>query len=382
MLSYWEKQHLIHYDHIVVGGGIVGLNLAIELRERFPQRSVLVLERGLLPYGASTRNAGFACMGSVTELLDDLQTTGTDEVASLFARRKQGLELLRQRLGDNNIGYEDCGSYELLGRDEIYALDHVATLNTMLMPYTGTAAFSIATGQVNQFGFSPSYCKALIRNNLEGSLHTGKMMHALGRLAQLKGVEIKTGANVTGITEEHQHATVVVNGGNRQDDICFSAKQVCVCTNAFTRSLFPDEDVIPGRGQVLITQPIEDLPIRGIFHFDKGYYYFREIDGRVLFGGGRNLDPEGETTTELELNETIHADLEEKLRTIILPGRPFEIDMRWSGIMAFGKDKQPIVKKISTRVSGAYKMGGMGVAIGCLVARQLADMIEGSQRTS
>jgi glycine/D-amino acid oxidase-like deaminating enzyme len=138
----------------------------------------------------------------------------------------------------------------------------------------------------------------------------------------------------------------------------------------------PDEDVIPGRGQVLRTRPVEGLRFRGIYHFDKGYYYFREIDGRVLFGGGRNLDFEGENTTEMALNDMIQHDLDEKLRTIILPGTEFEIAQRWSGIMAFGNTKKPIIKKFSNRVYGAFRMGGMGVALGSDAAYELVKLIE------
>lgn len=49
MFSYWEQQSFLHYDHIVIGSGIVGLSTAIELKDRFPQKRVLVLERSLFP---------------------------------------------------------------------------------------------------------------------------------------------------------------------------------------------------------------------------------------------------------------------------------------------------------------------------------------------
>jgi len=62
MLSYWEQESFTRYHHVVIGAGIVGLSAAIELKEHFPKQSVLVLELGLLPTGASTRNAGFACI--------------------------------------------------------------------------------------------------------------------------------------------------------------------------------------------------------------------------------------------------------------------------------------------------------------------------------
>ena len=72
MFSYWEQQSFFNYDYIIIGAGITGLSTAIELKERQPKATVLVLERGILPTGASTKNAGFACMCSDTELLADL----------------------------------------------------------------------------------------------------------------------------------------------------------------------------------------------------------------------------------------------------------------------------------------------------------------------
>ena len=138
----------------------------------------------------------------------------------------------------------------------------------------------------------------------------------------------------------------------------------------------PDIDVVPGRGQVVITNRIDGLKFKGVYHFDKGYYYFREIDGRVLLGGGRNLDFEGEATTDFSLTELIQKDLEEKLRTIILPDTDFTIAQRWAGIMAFGKTKQPIVQAFSNRVYGAFRMGGMGVALGSDIGRSLVGLID------
>ena len=153
------------------------------------------------------------------------------------------------------------------------------------------------------------------------------------------------------------------------------SRTVTICTNAFAPQLLPQEDVIPGRGQVLITHPVPKLRLKGIFHYDAGYYYFRELDGRVLIGGGRNLDFDGERTTEFALTEIIQQDLEDKLRNMILPGQPYSIDMRWSGIMAFGATKAPIVKAFSDRVFGAFRMGGMGVALGSMAARDVVALV-------
>lgn len=377
MLSYWEQQSFIHYDHIIIGSGIVGLSTAIELKELFPSASVLVLERGLLPTGASSRNAGFACMGSVTELLDYGQSMSEGEILELYSWRKRGLEKLRNRLGDQAMGYAANGSYELLGREEVEegALDKIEYLNSLLQPITSKPAFRLANDKIEVFGFSKEHTRALVENTCEGELHTGKMLRALMQVAMQLGVELKTGAEVTRFEETERYVLVEVKDHSRGEPLPLHAGALSICTNAFTRQLLPGEDVVPGRGQVLITQPIEGLRFKGVYHMDKGYYYFREVDGRVLIGGGRNLDFEAEATTEFALTEQVQVALERKLHEIILLGTPYLIEQRWAGIMAFGTSRSPIVKQVSDRVFGAFRMSGMGVALGSEVGMKLADVI-------
>ena len=81
----------------------------------------------------------------------------------------------------------------------------------------------------------------------------------------------------------------------------FSTSKLLIATNGFASQLI-NEPVKPARAQVLITKPIKNLHIKGTFHLDKGYYYFRNIDDRILFGGGRNLDFKGEETTAFSAN--------------------------------------------------------------------------------
>lgn len=375
MLSYWEQQSFVSYNHIVIGAGIVGLSTAIELKGKYPAHSVLVLERGLLPTGASSRNAGFACMGSLTEILDDSQYADEAEIVKLYDWRKQGLELLRNRLGDTAIGYKSNGSYELIGDNELPALDKIDYINNLLLPVTKQPAFTLVNDKIDAFGFGKQAVKALVENTCEGELHTGMMLRALTDYALTKGVEIKTGAEVCRFDEEEKQVVVQVADPVRDNMLMLHCDTLSICTNAFTKQLLPDADVVPGRGQVVITEPIEGLKFKGVYHFDKGYYYFREIDGRILLGGGRNLDFEGEATTDFSLTELIQNDLEEKLRTVILPDTDFTIAQRWAGIMAFGKTKRPILRAFSNRVYGAFRMGGMGVALGSDVGRSLVQLI-------
>ena len=127
---------------------------------------------------------------------------------------------------------------------------------------------------------------------------------------------------------------------------------------------------------MVITQPIDQLPIKGTFHLDEGYYYFRNVGNRILLGGGRNLDFKAEETSEFGETPLVQNRLEELLKTIILPETPFQIDRRWSGIMGVGNQKKPIVKPLSNRVFCGVRMGGMGIAIGSSVGKELAALVE------
>ncbi len=373
MLSFWEKSSFLNYDVIIIGSGIVGLSTAISVKEKQPGLTIAILERGILPTGASTKNAGFACIGSLTEILEDLKSMPKAEVLELVQLRKNGLTRLRNRLGDERMSYRSNGSYELIFENDTAALQQLENINEMLFPLLDEKAFTFANDKIASFGFQG--VSALIENRLEGEIDTGKTMRALMDKALLLGIQLLTGCFVETFEEENNGVAVFVKHGVLNEVIRFHAKQLVVCTNAFTKQFFPEENIRPGRGQILITKPIDNLKLEGVFHFDEGYYYFREINGRVLFGGGRNMDFNEEETTEFEYNETILNNLVEKLHTIILPQTSFDIDYAWTGIMAFGDSKFPIIKQVSEHVYTGVRMGGMGVAIGSEVGEVLAAKI-------
>ena len=148
-----------------------------------------------------------------------------------------------------------------------------------------------------------------------------------------------------------------------------------ICSNAFASQWFPNYDIQPGRGMVVITKPIKNLNLKGCFHYNKGYYYFRNFQNRIIFGGGRQLDLKKENTTDFGINQKIKRSLIHDLNSIILPNKKYELDMEWSGIMAFGKSKQPIIKKIGENAVLGVRLGGMGIALGSLVGKRVSEMI-------
>ncbi len=370
--SYWElKEWFTNIDFTIVGSGIVGLNCALTLKKKYPKANVLILEKGMLPQGASTKNAGFACFGSLSELIDDLQSHTEEEVFNLVTKRWKGLQLLRQNLGDKNIDFQQNKGFELCETEIFFeaCISKKDEINKLLQPIFKEKVFSESE---NTFGFQKIHHRYIV-NNFEGQIDTGKMAFHLLTKAQQLGVKILNAIAVESFVESGNLVEV------KTDKINFKTNKILVATNGFTKKLL-EEEVQPARAQVIITKPIKNLKIKGTFHLDKGYYYFRNIDDRILFGGGRNLDFKAEETTKFEQTTIIQQSLEKKLKEIILPNTNVEIEYRWSGIMGVGFNnlsgqKKAIVKQLSENVFCGVRLGGMGVAIGSLVGKELAELI-------
>ena len=370
--SYWERTAFIdNADIIIIGSGLVGLSAALHLKKQQPALKVLVLERGFLPTGASTKNAGFACFGTVSEQIKALKDSSETEVLRMVDYKWRGLQKLRQNLGDENIDYLQYGGYELFMDNEVERADNciasIDELNKLLKQAIGnTAIYSVANTKIAGFGFNK--VSRMIYNPFEGQIHTGKMMRTLLQKACNLGVLVLNACEIERLEHESGHITLITSQGN------FKTGKVILATNAFANQLFPDLKVIPGRGQVLVTKPIPGLKLKGTYHFDEGYYYFRNIDNRVLFGGGRNLDFKTEETWEFGQTEIVKKQLSAYLNEVILPGQNVETDYWWSGIMGFGEDISPIVKQVETNVFCAVRCNGMGVAMGSLVGEEVAEL--------
>lgn len=373
-LSYWEYEiYFKNIDVFVIGSGIVGLSTAISIKEKEPTTNIVILERGALPMGASTRNAGFACFGSMTELIEDVKRDGEAMMLDLVSRRYNGLELLKKRIDPTKMNYRHQGGYEIFRSDDLDSfeecMDHLSHYNQLVAPITGLKeTYILSNEKINTFGFKD--IDQMILNQGEGELDTGLMMDELINLAYKMGIRIVNGINIEKYESDAYGVTL-----HTDKNWELKSKKLVIATNGFSKNLLPQIEVTSARNQVMITDPIPGLKLRGCFHYDRGYYYFREINQRILIGGGRNLAANTETTDHFGINNMIQSALSQLLRTTVIPYTSFEIDMRWSGILGLGPIKRPIIEKLDQQVVVAVRMGGMGVAIGSLVGEEAAKLV-------
>jgi gamma-glutamylputrescine oxidase len=373
-LSYWEKTALTEgIDYAIAGGGIVGIATALRLREMYPDARIVLLERGYVSTGASTKNAGFACFGSVTELADDLKKMNETAVWSTVEMRWRGLQRLRERFPDAVIDLKLNGSWDLIASDE---RGMVADLSEQMQYFN--AEIERITGFVRCFSYDPTIPEKAgfngidggFFNKLEGEINTSKLLTASNQLLANAGITCLFGVEIKGIQPGETEVLIDTNFGT------LKAAKLAITVNGFAQQLLNDKRIQPARAQVIVTSKMPGFGLPGTFHYQSGYYYFRSIDNRLLLGGGRNLDFKGETTTEFENTSLITNALEVLMRNVILPGKDVAIDYKWSGIMGVGAEKKPLIELIHPNVGIGVRMGGMGVAIGSLVGEELAELLK------
>ena len=371
-ISFWEKNWLTDYDYVVIGAGIVGCFTALKIARENKNTKVALIERGILPLGASTKNAGFACFGSISEIEKNRKEMSNDNLLSLLELRIRGLEKLRNDLGDKNISYSNCNGYELFF-DNNGLEQRIYKINKLLNPLMNKNCFSLCNKDIKRFDFAKEIVVGLAENNREGSVNPGEIIFSLKKRLGSLGVDCYFSTEVESFEETSKKIFLKLKSSNQTIDI--KTNKLAICTNAFAKKWFEMEDISPGRGIILLTNEIPDLKIDGCFHYNQGYYYFRNLGDRLLLGGGREIDIKNETTYSFGSNRKIRQKLIEDLKTFILPNRDFHIESDWSGIMGFGKDKLPLIKRISENIVLGVRLGGMGISIGSVVGEKTADLI-------
>lgn len=375
-LSYWEKNVFYRpFDVAIIGSGIIGLSAAIELKNQRPGWRICILDRWLLPLGAaSTRNAGFACLGSPTELLADIEAHGLDHCREILTMRWEGLNILRERLGEEQLRWEERGGYEIFLREdrksELAVTQNLELLNNLLEKITGRQShFTLDNAFAGQSGMNRVNQTVAIR--AEALIHPGYMIEGLMSLAQSAGVTFLPGVDCTGWEVQNDVYQLQTEAGPT-----LAASRILIATNGFTKKILPNLEVSPARNTVMVTSPIPGLKLRGCFHYKEGYVYFRSLGtDRVLIGGGRHLANEMEAVEDFGTNEIIVDYLKDFLRDVVIPGVDFDIEHQWSGILGVGPEKAPIMDEIEPGVFVSVRMGGMGIAIGSFVAKKVTEMI-------
>jgi glycine/D-amino acid oxidase-like deaminating enzyme len=370
-LSYWDSRHVsMTMDVIIVGAGITGLSCALRINQLRPDLRIRIIDKHHLTRVASTRNAGFVCFGSLTEIQDDIEQYGSDVAYDLVERRFKGIQLVKKTFPHALIDYHHTGGFELLDSDQWKGSelrDQMDAINNDLLPIIGQEVFSLVSKHDHESPFNKKM--QLIKNPHEGQLNPSLFVRQLAMKLPSTHTEILAGVEFVSHHVEHDHLRLKTSWGTMK------ARQVILATNGLTDALgLMHDEIKPARNLVMVSEKM-DLGFKGVYHAEKGYIYFRNIGDRLLIGGGRHWDKNAEYVLDLGENAMIKSKLKDYVKETIFPGGPVvDFSYQWSGIMGMTQNKAPIIRKLEDRLFLVAGFGGMGVALGMHSGFRIAEM--------
>jgi gamma-glutamylputrescine oxidase len=334
-------------DVAVVGGGITGCSCALALAEAGMR--VRLIEAREIAGGASGRNGGFALRGGAAPYPVLAESIGGDATAALWRWTEEELQALADLAGD---AFRATGSLRLAADDE--ERDELREEYEALVE----AGFAAEWREDLPPPLAGRYPAALFHPP-DGVLQPARLVRGLAQRAAEAGVEIR----------EHTRVGSVAEAG---------ADTVVVATDGYPSGLLGELEglIVPTRGQVIATEPIEELlfeiPHYGRHGFD---YWHQRLDGRIVAGGFRDVSLDTEFTADEVTTPVVQAALERFVEDHV--GRPIGVDYRWAGIFGMVFDFLPVVGRVPDQdrvfVAGGYSGHGnvLGFACGRLVARAI-----------
>lgn len=374
-VSYWNDQsqdQKLFFDIAIIGGGITGLSCAYWLLKEEPTLKIGVIEKYELGSGATGRNAGFITCGSVEHFNRLVTKHGPKEALEIWRFSEKNLDLLKQEIisDEEQLLFEQKGSFSLASTEtELQELkDSARLMRSMAINIEELNGYEVET-RLGAIGFAGGikYCD-------DASIHP---------IALLNGIRRKLNKNISILTnnEVHQVETVGENKIIHTNKNKIEASLVILATNGYSSLLHPffDTKVFPTRAQILTTSPVPKFmegPCYANFVLD----YFRQLPtGEIIIGGFRQLQKDVEKGYSDETTEVIQKALEQFLQDHLPSVRGAKITHRWSGIMGFSVDGQPMVGSIpgdpQLFFCGGFTGHGLGLAFHS--AKVLVDCIYG-----
>jgi gamma-glutamylputrescine oxidase len=380
-VSYWQnnlaQKPVQEADIVIIGGGIAGFSTAYWLKKEDPQLKIVILEKHEIGEGATGRNAGFITCGSVEHFNRIVGKHGIIEASAIWKFSEDNLKLLQEHIiqdQDTLIDFKKQGSFSLASTEsEIKELKKTASLmeslnipvevlnESQVQKRLGAEKFVGGIKYLEDASVHPLKLLSLLRQKLE----TGFKDSA--------PIQIFENSEVFALETESSQKLVRSKKGD------FKSSLVVLATNGYSSLLDPyfNSKIFPTRGQILATEPVP-LFMEGPCYANFVLDYFRQLStGEMIIGGFRQLQKDSEVGFSDQTTEVIQSALEQFLQTHIPHVRKAAITHRWSGIMGFSVDGQPMVGSLphdpQTYFVGGFTGHGLGLAFHS--AKSLVDLL-------
>jgi gamma-glutamylputrescine oxidase len=329
-------------DVAVIGAGVTGCACALTLAGGGLR--VRVYDARQVASGASGRNGGFALRGGAMSYAKARARFGAEAAKAYWQLTERYVDRMEELAGD---ALRRVGSLRLADDEE---------LDELRAEYEALREDGLDAEWIESLGPSLDWIyRAAIRHPRDGSLQPARWVRRLAARAVAAGAEILEESRVESLDE-------------------IDADQVVIATDGYTQGLVLELDkaIRPVRGQVIATEPLDRMLFDCPHYARRGFDYWQQTpDRRLILGGRRDKNLEGEFTNEETVTETIQHSLEEFAEDLV--GVPPTVSYRWAGIFGATEDDLPLAGELPGRegvwVAAGYSGHGnvLGLACGELV---------------
>lgn len=336
-------------DIVVIGCGFAGLSAALTLARA--GRDVVILEKGLIGEGASTRNGGITS-GNIR--LSEEQLTKRFGAARAQAFTDESVAAradLAQFISDNHIDCDYQPSGRLVGLLASFSADKLKRQCDDFEQRYGISAKLLSKGEMTDYTSSSAYHGGIYRPDI-GGIHPAKLLQEMARLALGAGVKIYSETPVLRIDKLKTSFVLHTDNGT------ITAQHLISATNAYTDHAQPwlKRRLVPVISEIIATEKLGTNRVRALmpkltmFGESKqlGYYYRPSPDGERILLGGRRMHKDDQTAKQR---------LQEGLSSIFPELTDVKIDAYWRGFVAFPFDQLP---KLSVHDGIIYPCGFCG----------------------
>lgn len=365
-VSHWQQveQTERDVDVLIVGAGLAGTTAAY-FAKQVHGRDVVVTEKRDVGLGASSRNAGFMISGLDTYYHRAINRYGRDVAREMWHLSLRTISHWREFIKNSpfDVPLDNCGSM-LLAESPEEAKD------------LELAAKALSDDKIDVEYHSRDPLNRGYFAGIEQPIDAGVQPYLLAQsiMAQ-SGAELIVNNELYRIEQDNDDTVTVYT---RQ--VIFKARHVLLCTNAYSPMIDPYfvGKVIPTRAQCLVTEPLQEIPMKYCGYSNYGFMYYRTtFDGRLLVGGGRHeFKDEENDTTEDRLNDNVQHYLDTYI-TKYFPDVKADVAHRWSGIMGFSVDGLPMVGMLPDKPRVGFVVGftGHGLAMAAGTVERAVDKL-------
>ena len=356
-------------DVCVIGGGLTGVNTALELAER--GLSVVLLEARRIGWGASGRNGGQLIRGIGHDVSGFARHVGQDGVRYLKQAGIDSVELVAERIARYGIACDlRWGFCELANTTAQFAAFKEEQDDLAALGYRHETRL-VSAGQLNEIVASDQYAGGLVDMG-SGHLHPLDLVQGEARAAHSLGVRIFEQSPVLRIEHGPRLTLHTARGKVR-------ASSLVLGCNAHLDELEPrlSGKVLPAGSYVVATEPLPEALASSLIPQNMALcdqkvgldYYRLTADRRLLFCGAchsSGRDP-----------KDIGAYMRPKVLKVFPQLANVRIDYQWGGMIGITANRFPQVGRLNQHPNVYYAQGysGHGLNVTHWTAKLLAESI-------